>query len=140
MTATFEDCVKRGMIKPFPVDGSSIERELAGSHNDLNAARENVSGGEYLWAIVQSYYSMFHAARAILYNEGYREKSHQCVEIFLKKLVSDGRIDQRYADDFTAVRHMRELANYDLAYSRENAEVSLRNASEFNDRMRSLLK
>lgn len=139
MTATFEDCVKEGLIKPFPIDPVGIERELTGSQHDLNAARDNVSGGEYLWAIVQSYYSMFHAARAILYSEGYREKSHRCIEIFLKKLVSDGRIDQRYADDFTAVRHMREMANYDLAYSRENAEVSLRNASEFTERMRSML-
>ncbi len=140
MTGTFEDCVKRGLIKPFPVDGSSIERELAGSAKDLNAARANVSDGEYLWAIVQSYYSMFHAARAILYHDGYREKSHQCIEIFLKKLVSDGRIDQRYVDYFSAVRHMRELANYDLSYSLENAEISLRNASDFNDRIRTLIK
>jgi uncharacterized protein (UPF0332 family) len=140
MTITFDECLKKGMIKPFPLDPENVERELAGSINDLMDARENFEKGKYLWATVQSYYSMFHAARAVLYNEGYREKSHQCIEAFLVRLANDGRLDRRFVDYYTAIRQLRESANYTLTFSEDNAAFSMKNASEFNEKMKFLIE
>jgi uncharacterized protein (UPF0332 family) len=139
MTITFDECLKKGMIRPAPRDPESVERELAGSLNDLRDARENFDKGKYLWATVQSYYCMFHAARAVLYDEGYREKSHQCIEAFLDRLVHDGKLDRRFADYYAAVRNLRESANYSLTFSEDNAAFSMKNASEFNEKMSSLI-
>ena len=35
---------------------------------------------------MQSYYSMFHAAKALVLKKGYREKSHFCLIIALREL------------------------------------------------------
>lgn len=48
-----------------------------------------MSRNKFKWATIQAYYSMFHAARALLYSAGYREKSHPALltalnEIFAK--------------------------------------------------------
>ena len=139
MTISFGECLKRGLINHHPRDPDSVERELAGARSDLQDARDNYERGKYLWATVQSYYSMFHAARAALYHEGYREKSHQCIEAFLEKLASEGRLDRRFADYYIAVRHLRESANYTLTFSEGNAAFAIRSAAEFEERMRTVI-
>ncbi len=140
MTITFDECLKKGMVRPMPRDHESVGRELAGAASDLEDARENFAKGKYLWATVQSYYSMFHAARAVLFDRGYRERSHQCIEAFLDMMVKDGRLDHRFVDYYAAVRHLREIANYDLSFSRDNAEIAIRNAAEFKEKIGSLLR
>lgn len=139
MTTAFDDCLKKGLIKPFPRNQDTVSRELEGATSDLRDARESFEAGKHLWATVQSYYSMFHAARAVLYDHGYRERSHHCIEAFLEKLVNEGRLDHRFADYYAAVRDLRESANYSLSFSRETAALSIRNASDFNDKLRTLV-
>ena len=136
---TFEECLKKGLIKPFPYSPSSVENELSQSGFDLLRANDSAADGDHKWATVQAYYSMFHAARAILYHHGYREKSHICLEIFLGKLVSEGKLDQRYRDYFEAGRDLRERADYDSSYSAENAKKSMINAADFVEKIKSLI-
>jgi uncharacterized protein (UPF0332 family) len=140
MTDTFEECLKKGLIKPFPRNTENIGRELASAEYDRRLAHESFSREDYLWATVQAYYAMFHSARAVLFDAGYREKSHQCVGIFLGKLVDDARLDSRYYNYFFVVREMREKANYELSYSRENAEIALKFADAFLEKMNSLIR
>ena len=71
---------------------------------------------------------------------GTGEKSQQCVGIFLGKLVDDARVDSRYYNYFFVVREMREKANYELSYSRENAEIALKFADAFIEKMSSLIR
>ena len=136
---TFEECLKKGLIKPHPYDRQSIDNELAQSEFDLQRANDSAAVGDYKWATVQAYYSMFHAARALLYQNSYREKSHICIELFLGKLVNEGKLDQRYRDYFEAARDLRERADYDSSYSAENAEKSMVNARDFLDKIKSLV-
>jgi uncharacterized protein (UPF0332 family) len=139
MTETFEECLKNGLIKQFPRSADNVERELASAESDRRLAHDSFSRDDYKWATVQAYYAMFHAARAVLLDAGYREKSHQCVGIFLGKLVNDARLDSRYANYFSVIKEMREKANYELSYSRENAEKALKFADAFLEKMNSLI-
>lgn len=140
MTLTFEECLKKGWIKPFPRVADNIGREMASAEADRRLAHQTFSQDDYLWATVQAYYAMFHAARAVLFDAGYREKSHQCLGIYLGKLVDDARLDSRYYNYFSLVREMREKANYDLTYSKETAETALKFADAFIEKMGSLLR
>ena len=54
-----------------------VAKELKGSGSDLETAKASYEAGNHKWATVQAYYSIFHAARALLYNKGFREKSHR---------------------------------------------------------------
>ncbi|MEI6846404.1 MAG: HEPN domain-containing protein [Candidatus Firestonebacteria bacterium] len=75
----FQDCLKRGKIKEFSRGKALVLKELASAESDLNIAKSTLKVKGYKWATIQSYYSMFHSARALLYSKDFREKSHYCL-------------------------------------------------------------
>ncbi|KKR32984.1 MAG: hypothetical protein UT66_C0048G0001, partial [candidate division CPR2 bacterium GW2011_GWC1_39_9] len=90
---------------------------------------------------IQAYYSMFHAARALLFAKGYREKSHYCLKIAMQALYADEKIiDQSIVDDFDTTMLLRETADYKSDFSKEGAESALENAEEFLRVTEELLK
>lgn len=72
----FEDCLKKGKIREFSRGKVLVKKELEGAMFDLQAAEDSLRGKNYKWATIQTYYSMFHSARALLYIKNYRERSH----------------------------------------------------------------
>ena len=49
-------------IKP---DRKLVLKEIEGAKSDLETARKSLQDGNFKWAIIQGYYSIFHAARAL---------------------------------------------------------------------------
>jgi uncharacterized protein (UPF0332 family) len=43
-----------------------ITKETASAEYDLGKSKNSFEEADYKWAIVQAYYSMFHAARALI--------------------------------------------------------------------------
>ena len=62
-----------------------ILKEMESAGYDLRKSRSSLEEEDYKWAIVQAYYSMFHAARALIYSKGYRERSHRACLVALKE-------------------------------------------------------
>ena len=52
-----------------------FRKELESAEDDLGDAKRSLSDGRFKWATIQAYYAIFHAARALLYPKGYRERS-----------------------------------------------------------------
>ncbi len=75
MSQEFKRCLKQGKIKHFTPGPKLAYKELRLAKEDLDTSFKSLSERNYKWSIIQSYYSMFHSARALLYSEGYREKS-----------------------------------------------------------------
>lgn len=71
----FEDCLRKKKIVRFPGARKLAAKELDVARADLSAARQSLKQKNYKWATVQAYYTMFHAARTLLYHKGYREKA-----------------------------------------------------------------
>ena len=93
------------------------------------------------YATINSYYSIFHAARALLYSQGYRERSHHCLSIAIEALfVETGTISSRYIQIFKNSMSLRENADYSSSFSYESALLSITNAHEFLSAARSLLR
>jgi uncharacterized protein (UPF0332 family) len=44
-----------------------IIKELSESESDLKSSEKSLAEGNPKWATVQAYYSMFHAAKALVY-------------------------------------------------------------------------
>lgn len=75
---------------------------------------------------------MFHAARALIYSKGYREKSHYYLLVALQALFVDkGLIEEELAKDFHTAMVLRESANYHGEFSKEGAESSIESATKF---------
>lgn len=123
-------------IKP---DKKLIDKELKEADYDLSKAEKALREDDYKWAIVKSYYAMFHTARAVLFNLGFREKKHFAVGVVLEELNKKGRLESRFINDFSAALQSREDADYHYIYSKEIAGNNLNIADEFTHKMRGLL-
>ncbi|WP_158301489.1 HEPN domain-containing protein [Methanocella paludicola] len=127
------------MIKSYSASKEEIIKELGQSDNDLVRAKETIKAGDHKWSTIQAYYSMFHAARAVLLSTGYREKSHKCMLFFLESLVDEGRLEPHFAREFRSAMFLREDADYEATYSEQSARDTVENASLFIVRMKNLL-
>ena len=63
MRHQFEKCVDKGKIIRIEIDTELVEKELQESRYDVISAQRSIDDGNYKWAIVQTYYSMFHALK-----------------------------------------------------------------------------
>lgn len=60
---------------------------------------------------------MFHSARALVFSEGYRERSHYCLRVAIKELfVEENRLKPQYVDHLEEAKSLREQADYGLKY------------------------
>jgi len=62
-----------------------VLKEVESAEYDLRKWKNSLEEEDYKWAIIQAYYSMFHAARALIYSKGYRERSHRACLVALKE-------------------------------------------------------
>src|SRR3990167_2391327 len=93
MAIEYEQCLKKRKIRSFSKGREVAPRELGLAEEDLAAAKESYKDEKYKWATVQTYYSMFHSARALLYAKNLRERSHFClIEAVRTLYVEAGKV------------------------------------------------
>lgn len=108
----------------------------------LDEAERNLNSELYDSCLISSYLAMFHSARAILFRDGWREKSHFCIARYLEeKYVRQGKLEREWVDLLDRLRETRHADQYDVSYFavREEAEEALGIAFEFVERMEKLL-
>jgi len=130
MNSEFDDCLRRKRIREFSRGRTLVDKELRTAENDLADAKKSFDQQSYKWATIQSYYSMFHSARALLYVKNYREKSHYCLIISLRALYVEQRLlPVTLIESLLQAKRLREQADYYDEWSQASAE-SLLNAAE----------
>jgi uncharacterized protein (UPF0332 family) len=123
MKARFEDCLSRGKIVRIRKDPGLVAKELREADRDLAAAEKSLADGNEKWAIIQGYYAMFHACRALIYSLGYREKSHLCLQHAIEALfVDEGLLPEEILGEFSHGMGLRESADYGSVYDRSSAQ------------------
>lgn len=69
-----EECLKEGFLKRIKKDSKLIQKEIEEAEYDLEKARKALSERDCKWTIIKADYSMFHAARALLFSLGSGKK------------------------------------------------------------------
>jgi uncharacterized protein (UPF0332 family) len=133
------ECLGKGYLKRIKPDKRLVKKELDESGYDLKRANDNLRKGDYKWSIIAGYYSMFHAARALLFSLGYKEKRHFAINIVLEDLVKKGKLESIHLDYFSSAMEAREGADYSYKYSKEIAEDILEYAKKFTSEMKKLI-
>jgi len=137
----FERCVKEHHLLTTKASKEMIDKEITSAEYDLSRSKESMQDKDYKWASVQAYYSMFHAAKALVLKKGYREKSHYCLIVAIRELyVKDGTMNEEFADTLELCMHLRHDADYGLIYDKESAETAIRYAQNFLSTAKKLLK
>ena len=132
MNSEFNDCLKKRKIKEFSRGKALAAKELKVARSDLKQAKTSYANTDYKWATIQSYYSMFHSARALLYAKNYRERSHYCLIIAIRVLFVEKKLFPLHlVEGFMKAKILRENADYYDEWSKVGAKTILKLAEEF---------
>jgi len=143
MVLDFEDCVKEGLLRRVTPSVDKAKLSMKRAEKWIEEAEKSLNNGLYDSCLIASYLAMFHSARAVLFRDGWREKSHFCIARYLEEMyVKNGKLEREWVDLLDRLRETRHADQYDVSYfaTREEAEVSLSIAFEFVERMEKLLK
>ena len=98
-------------------------KEFEIGKKDLDSAIKSFEDSNFKWATIQAYYSIFHAARAMLYKAGYREESHSALKMAFKELyLLTSKLPDNVFDALERGMELREMADYKENYSQKGAE------------------
>lgn len=131
MKYQFEQCIGKGKIVKIERDHDLVSKEINEAGNDLKSSEISIKEGNFKWAIIRAYYSMFHSFRALLFSKGYREKSHICLKYATESLfVDNGLLDNCLVQDFSYAMKMREGADYGYVYTEDSAQELINSANK----------
>ena len=131
------------MLRRIPPSKDKAVQSLKKAREWLKEAENSLRGNALNSSILASYMVMFHAARTILFLDGFREKSHACVARYLdEKYVKTGKLDKKWVELLDHSREIRHNDQYDLSYfsTKEEAENALKSANDFFVAMETLFK
>jgi len=139
MTSEFKRMMDERRLVRIKASRGLIIKEMREAEADLNEAKNSLERRKFKWATIQGYYSMFHAARALVYSQGFREKSHYALLIALRSLLPR-KLNTSLIKDFEDAMSLREEADYGLTFSEAGAFNAIEGAERFLKRTRELLK
>ena len=120
----FEVCIERGYLEQIEPSAELAKLSTKRAKETLISATKNVEIGVYDGALLLAYLAMFHAARAVLYRDGWREKSHACVSAYLREFYAErGRLDLKWVRYLDYVRNLRHQSQYDVGFSPESTLI-----------------
>jgi uncharacterized protein (UPF0332 family) len=142
MSLKFKDCIEKGLLRKIPASEDNAMRSIYKAKSWLKEAEKSFKGEAYDSSVLSSYLAMFHSARAILFLDGYREKSHACVARYLEEqYVSKKKLEKKWVELLDHHREIRHDDQYDLSFysTDEEAKEALESAGQFLQRMKHLL-
>lgn len=138
----YQSCVDKGLLRRIPASGENAAQSLRTAGRWLDEAKKGIAGGAYNSSVLASYTAMFHSARAVLFFDGFREKSHFCIARYLEeKYVKPGLLESRFVELLDHYRELRHDDQYGITFSsvKDEAVKALGVAERFIKRMEALL-
>lgn len=131
---TLEECWKKGLLKEIKSAEWLVKKSIQTAKARLVDAEQSMLAHVYNGALFFAYASMFHVAKAILFRDGVREKSHKCVVVYLKeKYGKRGIIPLNLIHSLDSYRIERHdiVYGFDFIATKDDAEVAIEDAKEF---------
>ncbi len=141
-----EDCMRKGLLRPMPPDMRKAENSLRISGMKLEAAKKELGYGLFEGAFITAYTSMFHAARALLFRDGFKERSHYCIFLYVSEKYR-GKIEMKYINELNSLRMIRHKVMYGdedevrmREVEEEEAKSSVKMAEGFLESVRKIIE
>lgn len=138
--SNYKDCFKRGLLRKVEPSENKGRDSLNKAKDWIEEARKNKGASALDSCISSSYMIMFHSARAILFRDGVREKSHFCIARYLEKYVENQLLEEKWVILLDRIRDVRHMDQYSLhhAATEEEAVSAFNSSKDFYDRMKNL--
>ncbi|MGB8218511.1 MAG: HEPN domain-containing protein [Candidatus Methanoperedens sp.] len=128
------ECFQKGLLKRTSPDMENALRSLELSKSNIEDAEQNMSIHRYRVVAISSYSSMFHAARAILFRDGIKERSHECIPVYLKEKYPQLETLANILDSYRRFRH-DAIYGLDFAIDDKEAKAALDSAKEILEKI-----
>jgi len=138
-----EKCIKKSLIRRTLPSREKSSRSIAKAKRWLEEAEKNFNFGLFDSCLVNCYSAMFHAARAVLFKDGFREKSHYCVARYLEERYANlGKLSHIVVDLLDRMRSLRHEDLYELDFfaTKEDAEEAVENAKIVIEKLEKLIE
>lgn len=120
----------KGLIKAQTLDIEEVKGSLSLAQRFLDRAKGNLEINFYDVAFLLAYNSMFHAARALLFKAGYKERSHFALIEAIRLLYKDDKDIQDFLNVLDSYRLTRHAIQYSGELSNELDAIQSVNDAE----------
>lgn len=125
-----ETCFKKGLLKKITPDLENAKRSVTIARSNIEDAVKNLKIECYRVVIVSSYMSMFHTARAILYKDGIKERSHICIPTYLREQYPELEMYANILGSYRILRH-HVVYGLDVTIDENEAKEAINSAKKF---------
>lgn len=109
------DCFSKGLLKRIEKSPAFARQDFERADFFLGEARELAEMKKTEMAFIALYNAPFHSARALLYLDGVKEKSHYCLQKYVEeKYGGPGLLDKSDLALFDLLRTTRQEVQYGL--------------------------
>jgi len=108
-----DECIAKGLLKRDKPDIEKAKKSIETAKYKLEIAKREFDAGIYEGAIISAYNAMFHAARALLYKDGFKERSHYALFIYISEKYGD-KLEKRFIHELETLRIERHEMRFQL--------------------------
>lgn len=113
-----KECIDEGLLVKIKPDNEKAKASLEMAEHKLGLAEKEFGYAIYESSVISAYAAMFHSARALLFRDGYKERSHYAIYVYLSEKYSN-KIERKYLVELDSLR----LHRHDLMYGTKKAEI-----------------
>ena len=116
----------------MPASREKALQSIARAEELFSEAKAGLQDGRINSCVIVAYMALFHAGRALLFRDGYREKSHECIVRYLEETYGK-ELGSKTVERLDLFKAERMHTQYDITYkpNEENAEAMLEFVGEF---------
>jgi len=121
----------------------AIKQQILKSTEKLEAAKSLLRENFIDDAISRAYYSIYHAASAVLLSKGLTANTHRGLKImFGLYFIETGEIEKEFGQVLSKLKDERENGDYDVfvQFEKEDAQDGIKDAERFLKEMRHYLE
>ncbi|HIH32982.1 MAG: HEPN domain-containing protein [Candidatus Diapherotrites archaeon] len=138
-----EQCLEQGLLVKAKAELEKAKSSIEMARHKLELAEAEFDHGLFESAVISSYASMFHSARALLFKDGFKERSHFAVYVYVNEEYS-ARLERKYLNEFNSLRLQRHELMYGLERNAEvqesSADTTIKMAKGFLEAVKKMLQ
>ena len=125
-----QDCFKEGLLRKTKPSKQYATKSLETSLIYIKNSKDNLKMKNNNLVIFCSYTAMFHSARALLFKDGIKERSHLCIVSYIRETYPRLRRLSNQLDAYRRNRH-NTLYALDFLISEYEAQQAIEDAELF---------
>ena len=136
-----EECFEKGLLKRTSPQSDLSKKDLKQAEFFLKESEELLDLGKKQIAALSLYNAFFHAARALLFKDGIKERSHYCMVAYLIREFSANDALRNLLNILDNYRQIRNTAQYEgMKIHSTEAKNALIDAEDFITEVEKYLK